>query len=399
MPHEIGLELAIKYFNLGEKEEAVQILSKLANHPIVKYWLAFLTDDQSVLADAVAASPELVYPYRNETAEVLKWAVKHNKSWKTKYYLAILNWSRANEAETAELFSVCGTEPDYAPFYLTRGDFYKDHSPEKVEADYLQALSLDNTQWRTYHALVDLYITTNEQPKALKMASQANKRFPENYITGFDYAGSLYYNDQYATCLKVLKRLNILPNEGARSGHDTYRNASVRLAIQYYEKGNYSKAIALLDEAREWPENLGVGRPYETDERIEDFLQSLCYKQLGNKEKEDALKQRVADYTLASTDHNAFMGSKKNSSTFLGAFVIRDMGQKVKADQIMKEWLEGNEKDKIAQWAMAAYSGNLSEARMLAENMRATTDGTPWNPSRHEASFELVHQIYFLISR
>jgi len=399
MPHEIGLELAIKYFNLGEKEEALQILSKIPDHPIAKYWLAFLTDNHSVLDEAVAASPELVYPFRNETAEVLEWALELNNSWKTKYYLAILNWSKANVTVAAELFSLCGSEPDYAPFYLTRADFYKGSAPDKMEADYLQALNLEKEQWRTYHILVDLYITKNEHPKALELASQAKKRFPENYISGFDYARSLYYNDQYAECLKVLKRLNILPNEGSRSGHDIYRSASTMLAIQYYKKGNYSKAVTLLDEARKWPENLGVGRPYDTDERIEDFLQSLCYKLLGNRDKENALKQSVADYTLASTDYNAFMGSKKNSSTFLGAFVIRDMGQKDKADQVMNEWFQGNEDDKIVQWAIAAYADNLIKAQQLAENMKTTEDVTPWSPSKQDASFELVREVYLLLNK
>jgi predicted Zn-dependent protease len=399
MPHEIGLELAIKYYNLGEKEEAVQILSEIADHPIAKYWLAFLTDNHSVLNEAVAASPAFVYPYRTETAEVLEWAMKLNNSWKTKYYLAILNWSKSNVSEAAELFSLCGSEPEYAPFYLTRGSFYKEFAPDKTEAEFILALSLDNAQWRTYHVLVDLYIAKNKNPEALEMASQAKKRFPENYITGFDYARSLYYNNQYADCLKELKHLNILPNEGSRSGHDIYRSASAMLAIQHYMKGNYSKAITLLDEARKWPENLGVGRPYDADERIEDFLESLCYKQMGNRDKENALKQRVADFTLASVDYNAFMGSNKNSSTLLGAFVIRDLGQKEKADQMMHEWFKGDEKDKIAQWAMAAYSSNFSEAQKLAEDMETTEDGTPWNPSIQDFSFELVKDIYLLINR
>ena len=399
MPQEIGLELAIKYFNLGMKEEAVQILSQTADHPIVKYWLAFLSDRPELLDEAAAASPELVYPFRHETAEVLKWALESNRSWKTKYYLAILNWSRSNDAEAEELFKACGNEPDYAPFYLTRGDFYAGVAQGKVESDYLTALSLDKEQWRSYHKLVNYYFSANALPEALKIAAQAQKRFPENYIAGFDYARSLYYNDKYAECLKVLSRLNILPNEGSRSGHDTYRNATVMLALLEYKKENFVKAIGLLDEARKWPENLGVGRPYDADERIEDCLQALCYRRLGNGEKENALMQAVADYTLASIDHNAFSGNRLNASTFLGALVLREMGEKEKADQLMKEWLKEKENDQIAAWAMAAYSGQISEARSLAGEMRSTSGGTPWNPTEQEASFELVKEIYSLLNR
>ena len=109
------------------------------------------------------------------------------------------------------------------------------------------------------------------------------------------------------------------------------------------------------------------------------------------------LKRR--DFTLASIDYNAFMGSNKNSATLLGALVIRDLGQKEKADQTMHGWVKGNEKDKIAQWAMAAYSSNFSEAQKLAVDMKITEDGTPWNPSRQDFSFELVEEIYLLLNR
>ena len=65
----------------------------------------------------------------------------------------------------------------------------------------------------------------------------------------------------------------------------------------------------------------------------------------------------------------------------------------------MHEWFKGDEKDKIAQWAMAAYSSNFSEARKLAEDMGTTEDGTPWNPAEQDFSFELVKEIYLLTNR
>ena len=46
----------------------------------------------------------------------------------------------------------------------------------------------------------------------------------------------------------------------------------------------------------------------------------------------------------------------------------------------MNEWIKGDENNKIAQWAIAAYADNLIKAQQLAENMKTTEDGTPWNP-------------------
>ncbi len=396
MPHEVGLELAIKYYHLGDTNEAVRILSMFGDHPIVKYWLAWLAGSPVILKEAVALSPAFVFPFRNETAEVLKWAMKQNNSWKTKYYLALIQWHKENLNKAEELFSACGNEPGYSAFYLSRGDFNQSYAPEKVEVDYLRALSLDKEQWRTYHKLMELYNTTAEYTKSLEIATLSHKRFPVNYKAGHDYARSLYFNDQYAKCLKELNNIIILPSEGALFGHITYRNAHTMLALQHFQKGKYSKAIAQLDEARRWPENLGVGRPYEPDERIEDFLQSLCYKQMGNEDKVNTLKQKVVDYTLYAADNPQ---SRYNSSTLLGALALRETGQLERADQIMDGWLRANEGNKIAKWAMAVYSGDTAQAQKLTGNMDSRDKGIPWNPVRYDATFELVSEIFTLLGR
>lgn len=389
MPHEVGLELAINYYHLGETEEAIRILGMFEDHPIVRYWLAWLAGSSAILEEAMALSPEFVYPFRNETAEVLKWAMKQNNSWKTLYYLALIHWHKGNHDEAKELFSACGNQPAFAPFYLSRGDFNQSSAPEKVEEDYLRALSLNKEQWRTYHKLVNLYNTENEYPKSLEIATQAHKKFPDHFVVHHDYARSLYFSDQYGRSVKELEGLVILPSEGARLGHVTYRNAHTLLALQYYQKGKYSKAIAQLDEARKWPENLGAGRPHEPDERIEDFLESFCYKKMGNKEEENAMKQKVVDYTLEIADRPR---RRSNSSTLLGAMVLRETGQQERADQIMNGWLT-NEEDKLAQWAMAVYSGDSAQAKKLIGNMGSKEEGTPWNPVRYDATFELVSEI------
>lgn len=393
MPPEVGLELAIKYYSLGETEKAKHVLEKFDSHAITIYWKAYLAKDPLLLKEAHAESPKFAYPFRSETAEVLKWALSNDENWKTKYYLALIHWHKGNIAKSEELFSACGNEPDYAPFYLTRGDFQIKSSLENSEKDYLKALSLDGNQWRVYHKLVDFYNLKEDYSSSLVLAKSAYEKFPGSYISGYDYAKSLYNNGQYANCLKVMRELNILPNEGARSGHNTYRNAQILQSLNYYNKGSYKKAIKLIDEARKWPENLGVGRPKVTDERIEDFLQYQCFKQIGNESKAKELKKQIIDYTLSSSD---IPGSSYNSSILLGVLMLKENGQQDKANQIMKEWLSTNEEDKTAQWAMAVYSGDTDNAQKLAESINNAGRGTPWNPVRYDDTFEIVKEIYTL---
>jgi hypothetical protein len=48
--------------------------------------------------------------------------------------------------------------------------------------------------------------------------------------------------------------------------------------------------------AREWPENLGAGKPYpeDVDERLEDWVQALCLEKSGRRADAAALRSRVA---------------------------------------------------------------------------------------------------------
>ena len=105
------------------------------------------------------------------------------------------------------------------------------------------------------------------------------------------------------------------------------------------------------------------------------------------------MKQKVVDYTLDIADKPR---GRNNSSTLLGAMVLRETGQQERADRIMNGWLT-NEGDKLAKWAMAVYSGDSAQAKKLIGTMGSKEEGTPWNPVRYDATFELVSEIYTLL--
>ena len=71
MAHETYIEMAIQYYEWNMEDEALQILSLAPVHPMVQLWQAWLLDrageksraeDKLILA--MAASPELVFPFR-----------------------------------------------------------------------------------------------------------------------------------------------------------------------------------------------------------------------------------------------------------------------------------------------------------------------------------------------
>jgi tetratricopeptide (TPR) repeat protein len=60
----------------------------------------------------------------------------------------------------------------------------------------------------------------------------------------------------------------------------------------------YAKAISFISEAQKWPENLGVGKPYEEDidERLENWMNYLCFHQMNKEEDAQKALQKIIQF-------------------------------------------------------------------------------------------------------
>jgi len=47
----------------------------------------------------------------------------------------------------------------------------------------------------------------------------------------------------------------------------------------------------MIEKSKEWPENLGVGKPYKPDIRIQDRLEAFCLEKLNRKTEADSLRK------------------------------------------------------------------------------------------------------------
>ena len=95
-----------------------------------------------------------------------------------------------------------------------------------------------------------------------------------------DYVKSLVKLKKYALAISILKKLNILPYEHAGEGRELYSSAYIGLALKNIKNSKLKNALDILHESKIWPENLGVGKPYNPDERIENYLIYYCLEKL-----------------------------------------------------------------------------------------------------------------------
>ena len=220
LPQETYIEMAIRYYEWNMEEEALRMLGLAPVHPMVQLWQAWLLDrsgDKSLSADklilAMAASPELVFPFRPEMTELFSWANSQKPDWKWRYYEALILWQN-NQTEAAQrLFKSCGTEPEFVPFYLAKAELFSDDILV-AGAALEKAYNLNPSFWRTGIKLTQYYVKAKQPDKALSTAGKNFRAHPSSFIVGLQYAQMLKVNKKYAESLKILNGLEMLPAEG-----------------------------------------------------------------------------------------------------------------------------------------------------------------------------------------
>lgn len=346
---ETYLQLADWYFSLGQLKESLAVLQLAPENPEVYYWIAFLKtklkegDAASFIQKADAISPRLVFPFRPSSATVLEWTTKQSESWKPKYYLALIYWSRNNLVRAKELFSQCGN-PDFAPFYAARAALFAD---QNYANDIRKAAELDPKEWRYGKLLINHLIETKAYDQALISAQDYNKRFPTDFRVSMLLAKALLVNKQYKACSDLLAKTTILPYEGATDGRLLYREAWIMQAVDQLKRGKFSEASASVNKARQWPEQLGVGKPYDADidDRLEKYMEGIILHK--SKKGTPNSWKNVVDVHTGGT----------NANTLITALALSKLGRADEGEKLLTDWLKKQPENKVAQWCLDQFKG------------------------------------------
>ncbi len=361
MPYQTYLELAMNYLSLGQQQEALRILQQSPAHPLADLWLAYLTRSEKTTSDtylnsAVQKSADFVFPYRQETLRMLAWAVQQQPHWKIRYYLGLNYWGLHRPEEAADYLKACGEEPEYAPFYLARAELLKKTENKDPEPDIRKALSLDKEQWRAWHWLLQ-YLNQNQlHEKEITTAQQAYQQFPDHYVIGMDYAQALLNQGQYEACINLLQKIQVLPYEGASEGRSIYERAHLLRSVAQIQQKNYKDAIKTLQTSLEWPENLGVGKPYDPDNRKQDYLLAYCYQKSKQPKKADQHLQNLMQYSLKN-------GPSAQWNDLLSLIAYKRQG-KQDAVSALTDTLKKAETP-AAQWIMAYWEQDEPQRQTL----------------------------------
>ncbi len=243
-----------------------------------------------------------MFPFREESIPVFEWAARTRPGdWQARYYLGLVYWGLRRQDEALKMLSECGNQPDYAPVYMCRAWLEQGASPDKALADFEKALSVDPKDWRNWHHLANYYTERGMHDRALKMAVEAARRFPDEDLIKILLARTYLNNGKYRECYAVLENATILPFEGQRDVHDLYVQCQICLALDAMKQGRHEEALKRLEGSKEYPVRLGTGRPGDPDFRVQDYLMMLAYEQMGSAGQAKEALERIGAYSARTS--------------------------------------------------------------------------------------------------
>jgi tetratricopeptide (TPR) repeat protein len=327
LPHETWLEIAAFYARLGLVSDAVEALEPAPAQATVLYTLAYLlrerapAESSAYLDQASAASPFLVFPFREEEIPVFSWALAARPSdWKPKYYLSLILWGKGRIDEARDLFEMIESA-DFAPFYIARASFFERTDPVRAAGDYRKAVELDGSSWRARHTLTAFLLRQGQEDEALGSARKAAADFPAEMPLQVDLAETLLAAGDPHEAARVLDAVAALPYEGASNIHGLYVQAHIGIGLEAVTKGAWADAIRAFELSKLYPEKLGTGAPFRPDSRMQDYFIAVCLDRLGEKDKAAALREAVREYTLTYWDEGQPYG-------YFGGLVLEKLGRK-----------------------------------------------------------------------
>jgi tetratricopeptide (TPR) repeat protein len=333
LPHETYLEIALYYHSLSLNMEARQILSFIQEYPVASYWMAYLWKEenpqqaQTYLSQALEMSPLLVFPYREETIPILQWALNHfPDEWKTKYYLALVLWSKGRVEEAQQLLQECG-QPDFAPFYIARAYFLMEKHPQMAKQDLEKAVEVNSSSWRNWFRLIRFLNQQGLSQEALAVTDKAVKQFPEEIPIRIERVRALMTQKCFAEALDILENSVVLPSEGATGVHSLFVQCHIQLGLEAIRQNDYKSAIQYLERSQEYPENLGTGKPYAPDFRLQEYLMALCFERLGESQIAETLRRSIHSYT---SDRG-----EEGTHPYFGGLVLQYYGEHKKAGKLL----------------------------------------------------------------
>ena len=198
----------------------------------------------------------------------------------------------------------------------------------------------------------------------------------DNPTLGVIYAKVLNELGNYKKAAKVLSKIIFLPKEVSNEPHILYEIAYIGQALKFIRKKRWFKAIVLLEKSKNWPKNLGSGKPYRYDYRIQDYLIRFAQNKIGNTE----LVKIVEDNILSYRKSREQLSELNNLSTFFEYKLMKEMEMDEEIEVLKANLIKIKEKEAINQLGPTGEPSTLEWLNLkINERLDNVEDIDEWN--------------------
>ncbi len=269
MPDQTLVELGGWYEDAGLADEAKELFGYAAG-PVAKIRLAWLLHRTGggeaavgkALDEAVASPVAFAMPFRRETRAALEWAAKAHKSWKFRYLLAVQLAAFGEDSAADKLLDSCDDADDAVLFMYRAG---RRKGAAKM-SDLARAQNLGDG-WRVGRDMASAHLADGKADAAATLALDYLSRFPGNDALEMIHARARCALGRFDDAVSFLEKMQVLPSENGNNAHAIWQDAWMGIARAAMKAGDSAKADRALERYREYPENLGLGKPFPKEEK------------------------------------------------------------------------------------------------------------------------------------
>src|SRR6185312_3310474 len=113
-------------------------------------------------------------------------------------------------------------------------------------------------------------------------------------------------------------------------------------------------------DAKKWPENLGVGKPYQEniDERLEDWMTYICYNKMKKQQLASQSLNRVTDFKpqIENTVRNFLPANE-----LITAWAMEKLASKAEATEWLQQEVKKYPENQIIEWCLQVFKNGQSD--------------------------------------
>lgn len=372
------IEYSLDYAHAGLVDEAIALLELHLRHsndiyPMACYTLGWLYQQKGdtarageIYGKAAALKPDYCFPNRIEEVVILKAATSFSATdAKASYYLGNFWYDKRQYDEAIQCWETSVSIDDGFPTVhrnLSLAYYNKRKNEAKALASLTKAFELDTTDARVLMELDQLR-------KRMNQDHGARLRFLQQYTTLVETRDDLYlelitlYNQlgEFEQAKELLASRKFHPWEGGEGKVvNQYLICCIELARKAIQSADYARALSLLEEAAEYPDNLGEGKLPGTAENDIHYLKGIILQRMGDKVSAQEMFEHATRGNSEPAQAIFYNDPQPDKILYQGLAWI-ELGEKNKADDIFTKLIAFGKEHMDDQIAIDYFAVSLPE--------------------------------------